>query len=452
MTEWKKHKIGDFLTRIRRPIKLELVKEYKLVTIKMHHKGIVQRCTKKGSEIKSNMNTVHTGDFILSGIDARNGAFGIIPSELDGAIVTNDFWFFEVDESVINKQLFLELTQTSWFDEICKKGSSGVTRRIRLQKDKFFNQEILLPLKEDQKILLNRISTIKKERMELSTEITRQKELLKKLRQSILQEAIHGKLTTEWREQNPNVEPASELLEKIKTGKEKLIKEKKIKKTPAGRQAGKLLPPIKPEEILFEIPKIWQWCRLGNAGLFERGKSKHRPRNEESLFTNGTYPFVQTGDVARSKSSNFRIETFSKSYNEKGLCQSRLWPKNTLCITIAANIAETGFLDFDACFPDSVVGFTSFLDNITSFYVRYFIDVSKKDIEKFAPATAQKNINLGIIDSLAFPFPPLSEQKEIVSRVEKLMSYCDELEEQISKTEKYSEQIMQTVLKEAFER
>ncbi len=130
--------IDDFLKRIRRPVKIENDKNYKLVTVKLHHKGVVLRSIKSGAEIRANkMYEVKTGDFILSGIDARNGAFGIVTQELDGAIVTNDFWYFGVDENIISKRLFLELTQTSWFDDICRKGSDGTTQRIRLQKHKF---------------------------------------------------------------------------------------------------------------------------------------------------------------------------------------------------------------------------------------------------------------------------------------------------------------------------
>lgn len=127
--------IGDFLLRIRRPINLIASKKYKLVTIKMNHKGVVLREEKLASNIKSKMYKVNEGDFILSGIDARNGAFGIVPKELDGAIVTNDFWYFDIDEDVVDKHFFLELTTTQWFDEICRKGSDGTTQRIRLQKN-----------------------------------------------------------------------------------------------------------------------------------------------------------------------------------------------------------------------------------------------------------------------------------------------------------------------------
>jgi len=105
---------------------------------------------------------IETGDFILSGIDARNGAFGIVSEELNDAIVTNDFWYFELDESIIDKQFFLELTSTNWFDDLCKKGSDGTTQRIRLQKTKFFNQKISLPELDEQKELVSKMEDIQK--------------------------------------------------------------------------------------------------------------------------------------------------------------------------------------------------------------------------------------------------------------------------------------------------
>lgn len=277
----------------------------------------------------------------------------------------------------------------------------------------------------------------------LGGELTHQQTLLKKLRQQILQEAIEGKLTAEWRAQHPDVESASELLKRIAAEKAQLVKDKKIK-------AQKPLPPITDEEKPFELPQGWKWCRLEESGLFERGKSKHRPRNDPRLFEGGHYPFVQTGDVARSKKNGFKISTFSQRYNDFGLAQSRSWGKGTLCITIAANIAETGFLDLDACFPDSVVGFTSISGLTDPFYVKYFIDATREEIEKFAPATAQKNINLGIINMLSFPLPPLEEQKAIVNKVEKLFALCDQLETQITQNQGHAEQLMQAVLKEAF--
>jgi type I restriction enzyme S subunit len=241
---------------------------------------------------------------------------------------------------------------------------------------------------------------------------------IEQLKQTILQLAVMGKLVP----QNPSDEPASVLLEKIGEEKAQLIADKKIKKQ-------KSLPAITDEEKPFEIPEGWEWCRLPDLGDLARGKSKHRPRNDPKLYANGTIPLIQTGDVARS--TEF-IETYTALYNETGLAQSHLWPKGTLCITIAANIADTGILGFDACFPDSVVGYTPFESQIPTKYFDYFIRTAKANLEKFAPSTAQKNINLEILGQVLVPCPPLNEFVKIVERIDSLMSLCEQLKARLS--------------------
>ncbi len=144
----------------------------------------------------------------------------------------------------------------------------------------------------------------------------------------------------------------------------------------------------------------WPVAQLGELGSLERGISKHRPRNDPSLM-DGPYPFIQTGDVAGCRG---KLTTFSATYSEKGLAQSRLWPAGTLCITIAANIAKTGILDFDACFPDSVVGFQAKNPAIIT-YVQCWMSFLQGHIEQMAPESAQKNINLEILRGLSVPVP-----------------------------------------------
>lgn len=233
------------------------------------------------------------------------------------------------------------------------------------------------------------------------------------LKQTILQLAVMGKLVP----QDPNDEPASELLKRIAQEKAQLVKEGKIKKQ-------KSLPLISDEEKPFELPEGWEWSYLSDIGILARGRSKHRPRNDPTLYADGTIPLVQTGDVARS---NGCINTYSALYNQLGLSQSKLWNKGTLCITIAANIADSGILNFDACFPDSVVGFTPYENEIPVLYFHYFMMTIKSTLEKFAPSTAQKNINIDILSQLFFPCPPLEEFHRIVDKVQNLLSVCDVL-------------------------
>ena len=106
---------------------------------------------------------------------------------------------------------------------------------------------------------------------------------------------------------------------------------------------------IKKEYFVVRKESDWGEFKLGNLGFLGRGKSKHRPRNDSSLY-GGNYPFVQTGDI---KAANLYISESSQTYNEKGLFQSKLWKKGTLCLTIAANIGETAILNIDACFLSS---------------------------------------------------------------------------------------------------
>ncbi|AXV22523.1 restriction endonuclease [Aeromonas veronii] len=237
------------------------------------------------------------------------------------------------------------------------------------------------------------------------------------LKQTILQLAVMGKLVP----QDPSDEPASALLERIAAKKAQLVKEKKIKKE-------KPLPAISEDEKPFELPQGWEWCRLPDLGELARGKSKHRPRNDPKLYVNGTIPLIQTGDVARADGL---IESYTAMYNEIGLAQSQLWPKGTLCITIAANIADTGILGFDACFPDSVVGYTPYESSLPVVYFDFFIRTAKENLERFAPSTAQKNINLEILSNILVPCPPTQEFIRIVSRVNDLFAICDQLKSRL---------------------
>jgi len=164
-------------------------------------------------------------------------------------------------------------------------------------------------------------------------------------------------------------------------------------------------------------PKGWDVVTFADVGILDRGKSKHRPRNDPALF-GGPYPFIQTGDVANSGGV---IRKFSATYSEAGLQQSRLWPAGTLCITIAANIADTATLGFDACFPDSVVGFIP-NNMVTTEYVQYWLSFLKPVLESSAPQLAQKNINLKILRSLPIIVPPIELQNKFSSRLESLQS------------------------------
>ncbi|MHB9303562.1 restriction endonuclease subunit S [Fusobacterium polymorphum] len=163
---------------------------------------------------------------------------------------------------------------------------------------------------------------------------------------------------------------------------------------------------------------IWKSKSLNCLGTFSRGVSKHRPRNDLKLFLNGDIPFIQTADV---KKSILYIESNSQSYNLLGLKQSKLWDTGTLCITIAANIAETGILKYPMCFPDSIVGFSSNVKESIEIFVYYIFEYIKQNIQKISSGSIQNNINIEFLSTLKFKVPPVEYQKLIA----KILSLFD---------------------------
>lgn len=184
------------------------------------------------------------------------------------------------------------------------------------------------------------------------------------------------------------------------------------------RQAIALLDALT-ESIFLDVfgnpltnPKAWPLKKLSLLGTLDRGVSKHRPRNDPQLL-GGVHPLIQTGDVANC---DRYVRKFTATYSDLGLRQSRKWPAGTLCITIAANIAKTGVLEFDACFPDSVVGFVP-NGRTTTEYVQTWLSFLQKMLEDAAPESAQKNINLAVLRELDVPLPPIELQRSYGARL-----------------------------------
>lgn len=270
---------------------------------------------------------------------------------------------------------------------------------VHVTKGKFENTEIPFPSLPEQQAIVAKIEQLFSELDKGKQQLLTTQQQLKTYRQSLLKWAFEGKLT------NKN----------LKEG---------------------------------ELPKGWIFEELKNVCVIKRGKSKHRPRNEPTLF-GGKYPFIQTGDIREANGGY--IKKYSQTYSEIGLQQSKLWPKGTLCITIAANIGETAILNFDACFPDSVVGLISNEKMLLNKYTNYFFISHKSKLEELAPATAQKNINVDILEKVKIPLPSVQEQQLIVSELESKLTVCDKIEETISQALQQAETLRQSILKKAFE-
>ena len=177
---------------------------------------------------------------------------------------------------------------------------------------------------------------------------------------------------------------------------------------------------------------------LSELGSLDRGRSKHRPRNDPRLL-GGPYPLIQTGEVSNA---GLYITGYQNTYSELGLKQSKMWKAGTLCITIAANIAQTAILTFDACFPDSVVGFIP-TDEINIIYMHYWFSFFQKILDEQAPQVAQKNINLKILSELQVAIPSIEEQSDFATFVEQVDKSKFEIQQSLEKLEILKKSLMQ---------
>ncbi len=186
----------------------------------------------------------------------------------------------------------------------------------------------------------------------------------------------------------------------------------------------------------------WKPAKLNELGFVGRGKSRHRPRNAAFLY-GGRYPFFQTGDI---KAANFHLTEYSQTYSEEGLAQSKLWKPGTLCITIAANIAESAILGIEGCFPDSVVGFVADPDKADVRFVKYYMEILKLQMQSVSRGTTQDNLSLDKLLTFDFLVPPLPVQRRIAG----ILSAYDELIENSQRRIRILESMARALYREWF--
>jgi type I restriction enzyme S subunit len=278
--------------------------------------------------------------------------------------------------------------------------------------------------------------TVQKE--ELSTELTHQLTLVKKLRQQLLQDAVQGKLVP----QNKEDEPASELLKKIKAEKAKLIAEKKLKKE-------KELPPIKPEEIPFEIPENWVWCRLGEVCTKVTDGFHNTPPKASSGVPYIAATQVKSDNIDWENCSyvdeKYHKELYAKAYPQKG---------ELLVVNIGAGCGTPAIIDVDFEFSFKNTAILKFnqalISNRLLFY--YFILRKEEIYTELTKGGLQPFLSLRILNEINYPLPPFAEQTRIVQKLDELMQYCNELEASIGESESHNEKLLQQVLREALRR
>lgn len=433
-------KFKDFLKRSKIPIDVIDNETYKRVTIRIKHGGVSLRDEEIGKKIGTKKQFVlKAGQFIVSKIDARYGAFGIAPEDVDNAIITGNFWAYNVDFNIIDIEWFNQFTNSQYFYDLCERASSGITHRKYLSEDSFLNNEINLPSLHEQKTSIAFINEIKNTDNQISTEITHQLSILKDLRQAFLREAMQGLLVSN---DTSDGKTGADLLAEIKAEKEKLIKEKKIKKP-------KAYAPISEEEIPFEIPENWTWCRLGELaknivyGTSVKTKDK------------GEIPVLRMGNITTDgkillnnlKYTDASIDDLPDLY----LKQKDLLFNRTNSFELVGKSAVFNLEEKYTCASYLII--VRFLNINFSNFICSYINSNLCRASQLEPniiqQNGQANFNGTKLGNIIIPLPPLEIQNRIVAKLDDLMAQCDALENQIQQSQTTNTLLLQQVLREA---
>lgn len=436
-------RIRVILARNKTPVIVQDDITYKQVTIRTNYKGVVLRGTQSGSTIGTkNQFAVSAGQFILSRIDARNGAFGIIPEELEGAIVTNDFLAFDINEDEVEREFFNVFLQSPVFLEACIKASRGNTNRKRVDEDFFLNYQVNLPPLAAQRDLIKQINKGRSKLALAQGEISHQQSLLTKLKQAILQEAIQGKLTADWRAAHPDVEAASQLLHRIQAEKARLIAEKKLRPE-------KSLPGITSAEIPFEIPEGWEWCRYGDLCEYVTSGS----RGWQQFYADNGALFIRAQNIKTDKLC-LDDEAFVDLPNKAEGLRARVLKHDVLITITGGNLGKTALVEdeFEEAYVSQHIALTRLINTDLAKWIHLALttDQGPRGVLLGYSRGDKPGLNLPNVRHVPIPLPPLAEQAEIVKRVDALMETCRALETEIAQSRTQAAHLLQAVLKEAF--
>jgi type I restriction enzyme S subunit len=429
---WKKVKLGDFLKVRENRFKPNDKAIANLRRIdKIDFSGEIFISDKPSN---TDMILVKQGDLVISGINVEKGAMAVYTGE-DDITATIHYSSYSFDKNSIDIEFLKSFLKSIEFKNALKEQvPGGIKTEIKPKHLLPLIVEIPTDIEDQRevvKILQSRNSKVEA----ISTELTHQLSLVKKLRQQLLQDAVQGKLVP----QNKNDEPASELLKKIKAEKAKLIAEKKLKKEND-------LPPIKQEEIPFDIPENWVWCRLGEISEIVRGGSP-RPAGDPTYY-GGEIPFLKVGDLTGYE--DIYVRTHTHSIKEAGLHKTRFVEADTLMLTNSgATLGIPRICTFPTTFNDGIAAFLN-LNSVNKLYLYYFLK-SKTAwfLQEASRGQGQPNLNTDIIALTPVPLPPINEQQRITEILEQLMQNCNELEASIKESEIQNEKLLQQVLREA---
>ncbi len=301
---------------------------------------------------------------------------------------------------------------------------------VSLSFGKIADVEVIVPSFETQQYIVELEKKLLEKELAADKLFADQLAQIENLNQAILQEAVQGKLVA----QNPEDEPASELLKRIKAEKAKSAKKEKP------------LPPIKPEEIPFEIPENWVWCRITEVFNSSSGGTPDRGNNS---FWNGTISWLKSGELT----DGYILKDAEEKITLEGLQNSsaKLFPKGTLLIALyGATASKLGILTFESTTNQAICGFFE-NDFVLTKYLFFYLRSFRSKIVKESWGQAQPNISQAYLKEFLFALPPKSEQIRIVTKIEEQFAKTMQLKENIIANQQATEHLLKALLHQAFE-
>ncbi len=304
--------------------------------------------------------------------------------------------------------------------------------------------EIPVPPIQDQLEWVEKFKSVNQKETKLLAELTHQQTLLKQLRQAILQEAVQGKLTEQWRKNHPEVEPASVLLEKIKAEKAKLTKEGKLKKQ-------KPLPPISQNEIPFTLPEGWVWCRLEQ--ITTKIGSGSTPRGGKEVYVTNGVPFFRSQNIHDDGLKLDDVAYISNKVHDK-MSSTQVLADDILLNITGGSIGRSTLVS-QSFEEGNVSQHVSIIRQIglNSSYLHKVVLSPYVQNEIFSSTTGagREGLPKYNLEKFLIPLPPLSEQQAIVEKVESLLAKVSQLEEEVQQNQQRAEQLLQSVLREVMQ-
>ena len=396
-------KIGDVIHRNATLVTIDDKKLYKQITLKTNGGGAVLRDEKLGKDIRTKKQYLaKEGQFIMSKIDARNGAFGVVSNELNNAIVTGDFPLFDVDEKKINPVYLFLLSSTQPFVKYAQSCSRGTTNRQRIDIDAFLSLQIPLPsLEEQNKIVAAYNATIAQ-----ADNLSHQAGDINDQIETYLQDAL-------------GVEKSNKLVDKNSNGFLRFVKYKDIDKWGCDfiTKGVKSLSSNK-----YITKKIYQLCDISSGGTPSRSRKE---------YYGGDIPWIKTGELQNEVLTDTEEKLTLLGLNNSS---AKLYPKGSLIVAMyGATIGKTAKLGVGATTNQAcAVLFNIDNNQIQTDYLWVYLQSQTDKLKSMAYGGAQPNINAGIVANYEIPIPPLAIQNEIVEHISVLRAEQKNLQQQAS--------------------